>query len=248
MEKGGNMDARILVVYTGHDADRMIVRHGLHDDGYHVDMIHIKKFNLFHLLSRQGGAVYDAVIFMRGDGLDELACTAYVTSLTASPMRVACFVIEAQGSYDLVGSVRYLQAGASDVLMRPIPLPSLLARLANEVYRRHINDGAVTLARAAKEEFVLNEDALNMDMDGRKVSLSRMEYRMMDIFIRHAGEVLDKNDLLLRLYQHPLPADCRIIDVYVCRLRKKLAEHGHGDVIRTVWGRGYCFAPTMAMN
>jgi two-component system cell cycle response regulator CtrA len=76
-------------------------------------------------------------------------------------------------------------------------------------------------------------------VDGTTVHLTEKEYRILELLFLRGGSIVAKESFLNHLYGGNDEPDIKIIDVFVCKLRRKLALAGAGDVITTVWGRGY---------
>jgi two-component system cell cycle response regulator CtrA len=89
-------------------------------------------------------------------------------------------------------------------------------------------------------ELVVNLDTRIVSVDDRAVHLSGKEYDLLELLIQHKGTVVTKEMFLARLYSGMKEPQLKIIDVFVCRLRKKLVwATGGNHYIETVWGRGY---------
>jgi two-component system, cell cycle response regulator CtrA len=76
-------------------------------------------------------------------------------------------------------------------------------------------------------------------VEGRQVHLTGKEYAILELLVLRKGMVLTKEAFLNHLYGGMDEPEMKIIDVFVCKLRKKLAQAGADNLIGTVWGRGY---------
>ena len=86
----------------------------------------------------------------------------------------------------------------------------------------------------------MNLDQKVVDVDGSEVHLTGKEYQMFELLSLRKGTTLTKEMFLNHLYGGMDEPELKIIDVFICKLRKKLAEATGGDShIETVWGRGY---------
>jgi two-component system cell cycle response regulator CtrA len=86
----------------------------------------------------------------------------------------------------------------------------------------------------------VNLDAKTVDVDGRSVHLTGKEYQMLELLSLRKGTTLTKEMFLNHLYGGMDEPELKIIDVFICKLRKKLSEATGGDNhIETIWGRGY---------
>jgi two-component system, cell cycle response regulator CtrA len=86
----------------------------------------------------------------------------------------------------------------------------------------------------------VNLDAKTVDVEGKSVHLTGKEYQMLELLSLRKGTTLTKEMFLNHLYGGMDEPELKIIDVFICKLRKKLAEAtGGANYIETVWGRGY---------
>ncbi len=86
----------------------------------------------------------------------------------------------------------------------------------------------------------VNLDAKTVEVDGKTVHLTGKEYQMLELLSLRKGTTLTKEMFLNHLYGGMDEPELKIIDVFICKLRKKLSQATDGDnYIETVWGRGY---------
>ena len=85
----------------------------------------------------------------------------------------------------------------------------------------------------------LNLDSRDVLVDGGQVHLTGKEYAILELLVLRKGMVLTKEAFLNHLYGGMDEPEMKIIDVFICKLRKKLARAGADNLIGTVWGRGY---------
>jgi two-component system cell cycle response regulator CtrA len=89
----------------------------------------------------------------------------------------------------------------------------------------------------------LNLDTREVTVGGKPLRLTGKEYAILELLVLRKGMVLTKEAFLNHLYGGMDEPEMKIIDVFVCKLRKKLAVAGAGTLIGTVWGRGYVIRP-----
>ena len=93
--------------------------------------------------------------------------------------------------------------------------------------------------RCASAPLELNLDSREVTVDGKEVHLTGKEYAILELLVLRKGMVLTKEAFLNHLYGGMDEPEMKIIDVFICKLRKKLAQAGADNLIGTVWGRGY---------
>jgi len=128
-----------------------------------------------------------------------------------------------------------LNAGADDYVVKPFNLDELIARI-NALLRRSaghaqpvINHGALSLDTSSQE----------VQVDGVVVKLTAFEYRVLEVLLLRAGEVVAKAELTDQLYDQDFERDSNVIEVLITRLRKKLDPQRELNLIETLRGRGY---------
>ncbi len=131
--------------------------------------------------------------------------------------------------------VKGLGAGADDYITKPFDQAELLARLQAVVRRSKGFSQPVLHAGNVK----LNLDSREVTVDGKEVHLTGKEYAILELMVLRKGMVLTKDAFLNHLYGGIDEPEMKIIDVFICKLRKKLAQAGADNLIGTVWGRGY---------
>jgi two-component system, cell cycle response regulator CtrA len=131
--------------------------------------------------------------------------------------------------------VKGLGMGADDFITKPFDKAELLARV-QAVVRRSKGFSQPTLRVGS---LVLNLDSRDVMVEGRPVHLTGKEYAILELLVLRKGMVLTKEAFLNHLYGGMDEPEMKIIDVFVCKLRKKLAQAGGENLIGTVWGRGY---------
>lgn len=155
-----------------------------------------------------------------------------------SGMRRAQIVTPAlllSGISNLEAKLRGVDLGADDYITKPYDKEELVARV-QAVARRSksfsnpvLQVGTVTLNLDNREVFV----------DGQILHLSGKEYAILELLMLRKGVVLTKDEFLTHLYGGMDGPEMKIIDVFICKLRKKLAAAGAANLIRTCWGSGY---------
>ena len=125
--------------------------------------------------------------------------------------------------------------GADDFISKPFDKAELVARM-QAVVRRSKGYSQPTLRVGSLQ---LNLDSREVMVSGKPVHLTGKEYSILELLVLRKGMVLTKEAFLNHLYGGMDEPEMKIIDVFICKLRKKLANAGAGNLIGTVWGRGY---------
>ncbi|RYP85817.1 response regulator transcription factor [Nocardioides guangzhouensis] len=220
--------ARILIV---EDEERIaaFVAKGLRAEGHVVTAVGDGRVGLDEALS----GVHDLVILDIGlpslDGFDLL------DRLRSQGSRVPVIVLTARDSVS--DTVTALDGGADDYVPKPFRFAELLARVRLRL--RQAGEGAATA------ETVLEAGGFRLDLrtrrvrvDGREVDLSAREFTLLEIFMRHPGQVLSREQLLDHVWGFDFDPGSNVVDVYVGYLRRKLGS----DAVATVRGMGYRFS------
>ncbi len=131
--------------------------------------------------------------------------------------------------------VKALGLGADDFMTKPFDRSELMARVQAIVRRsKGFSEPVLRVANLA-----LNLDSRDVTVSGAAVHLTGKEYSILELLVLRKGMVLTKEAFLNHLYGGMDEPEMKIIDVFVCKLRKKLVQAGAGNLISTVWGRGY---------
>ena len=150
--------------------------------------------------------------------------------------RVDTPILILSGADDTENKLKGFGFGADDYLTKPFHREELVARI-HAIIRRSkghaqsmIKTGAITV----------NLDAKTVEAGGKPVHLTGKEYQMLELLSLRKGTTLTKEMFLNHLYGGMDEPELKIIDVFICKLRKKLATATGGEnYIETVWGRGY---------
>lgn len=145
-------------------------------------------------------------------------------------------VIILSGHNAIEKQVQCIGDGADDFMTKPFHFQELIVRLhaivrrCNGFAKNTLNFGDVTLDLAANDVYVR----------GERVHLTSKEYQMLELLCLRHGKVVSKEHFLDHLYGGLDEPEMKIIDVFICKLRKKIEDASVGSsLIKTVWGRGY---------
>ncbi len=150
--------------------------------------------------------------------------------------RVETPVLILSGLTESEMKVKGLGTGADDYLTKPFDKQELLARIQAIV--RRSQGHSQSIIKTGK--LAVNLDASTVDVEGSPIHLTGKEYGILELLSLRKGTTLTKEMFLNHLYGGMDEPELKIIDVFICKLRKKLADATGGDnYIETVWGRGY---------
>jgi len=150
--------------------------------------------------------------------------------------RVETPILILSGDDDTESKLRVFGFGADDYLTKPFHREELVARI-HAIVRRS-KGHSQSIIHTGK--IAVNLDAKTVEVDGSTVHLTGKEYQMLELLSLRKGTTLTKEMFLNHLYGGMDEPELKIIDVFICKLRKKLDKATGGEnYIDTVWGRGY---------
>ena len=219
--------ARVLVVEDDRALGAVVVR-GLAEEGHAVDLV-ATALDARHAITT---VPYDAVVLDLGlpDGDGTEVCRQMREQGNMTP------VLMLTARDEIVDTVRGLDSGADDYLTKPFHKDEMVARI-HAIVRRSKGHAQSVITTG---DLVVNLDTKTVEVGGARVHLTGKEYQMLELLSLRKGTTLTKEMFLNHLYGGMDEPELKIIDVFICKLRKKLASATHGKhYIETVWGRGY---------
>ena len=174
---------------------------------------------------------YDA-IFMAID-LDDMTGVQAIRSLRTRKIDAPVIVL-ADANVD--ARIEALSVGADDAIVRPFHKAELLARLQAVV--RRARGHADSILRTGP--IALNLATRQAEVSGQRLHLTPSEFKILELFSLRKNTALSKEQCMNHLYNGMSEPEPKVIDVFICKLRKKIAAANGGDAqIETVWGGGY---------
>ncbi len=150
--------------------------------------------------------------------------------------RVDTPILILSGNDDADNKIRGFGFGADDYLTKPFHREELIARI-HAIIRRSKGHAQSIIQTG---QVMVNLDAKTVEVDSAPVHLTGKEYQMLELLSLRKGTTLTKEMFLNHLYGGMDEPELKIIDVFICKLRKKLSVATGGEnYIETVWGRGY---------
>lgn len=220
------MAERILVI----EDDRRIrdlLRRGLLFENYIVDTAEDGETGLRIARETPPDAVILDIMLPGIDGLE-------VCRRLRSASNVPILMLTARDT--VPDRITGLDAGADDYMVKPFAFDELLARL-RALFRRHRMESAPDIYRY--NDLELNPRSRQVFRGGKPIDLTAKEFDLLELFMRHAGQVLTREMIYEHIWDYDFGGESNIIEVYVRYLRTKLEAHGGSRLIQTIRGVGY---------
>src|SRR5271163_1602911 len=201
-------------------------------------MLKSESFNVYTTdLGEEGidlGRIHDYDIILLDLNLPDMSGFEVLRSLRGSEVKTPILILS--GLAGVEDKVRGLGFGADDYMTKPFHKDELVARI-HAVVRRS-KERAQSVIQVG--DLIVNLDTKTVQVNGARVYLTGKEYRILELLALRQGTTLTKEMFLNHLYGGMDEPEMKIMDVFICKLRKKLFESSSGkNYIGTVWGRGY---------
>lgn len=222
----------ILLIEDDGDAAAYLSK-GLVESGYSVDHADNGDDGLHMALTSD----YDVLVVDRMlPGRDGLSI---ISMLRAGGDTTPALVLSALGEVD--DRVSGLKAGGDDYVVKPYAFSELLARL-EALMRR--TQPQVEQARLEASDLVLDLKTHRVTRAGKRIHLQPREYRLLEYFLRHQGQVVTRTMLLEQVWDYSFDPQTNVIDVHISRLRNKIDKGFSTPLLHTVRGAGYKLGET----
>jgi two-component system response regulator PhoP len=202
----------------------------LRDAGYAVDLSADGIDGLFL------GEEYPIDLAIIDLGLPELPGLEVIRRLRKRGRDFPILVLTARSGWQ--DKVEGLEAGADDYLTKPFHVEELMARI-NALMRRA---GGHARPQVTVGPFTVDLSGQRVLRGEEEIELTTFEYKVLNYFVMHPGEVVTKSELAEHIYEEDADRDSNVIEVFVGRLRRKLDPDGTLNPIETLRGRGYRLA------
>jgi two-component system cell cycle response regulator CtrA len=180
------------------------------------------------------GKLYDYDIILLDLNLPDMSGFEVLRSLRVSRVKTPILILS--GLTDIEAKIKGFGFGADDYMTKPFHRDELVARI-HAVVRRSKGHAQ---SKIEIGNLVVNLDTKSVEIDGARVRLTGKEHQILELLSLRKGTTLTKEMFLNNLYGGIDEPEIKIIDVFICKLRKKLANASGGkNYIETVWGRGY---------
>ena len=201
-------------------------------------MLKSENFNTYTTdLGEEGidlGKLYDYDIILLDLTLPDMSGYEVLRNLRVAKVKTPILILSGMASIE--DKVKGLGFGADDYLTKPFHKDELVARI-HAIVRRSKGHAQSVITTG---DLTVNLDEKMVAIAGSRVNLTGKEYQMLELLALRKGTTLTKEMFLNHLYGGMDEPELKIIDVFICKLRKKLANASSGkNYIETVWGRGY---------
>jgi DNA-binding response OmpR family regulator len=218
---------RVLIIEDEPRLAGNIARSLRESAGYAVDVAHDGQEGLFMAESNEYDVVLLDLMLPHMDG------TQLLTRIRKAGQHTPVLVVTARDDKESV--VGLLNAGADDYLTKPFDLGELLAR-TKALIRRGKGQPSPVLAIG---DLQLNTVNRSVQRAGRAITLTAMEYRVLEYLAHRPRAVVSKTELLEHLYDYNWEKFSNVVEVYISGLRRKLDAGSAKPLIHTLRGQGY---------
>jgi two-component system, cell cycle response regulator CtrA len=201
-------------------------------------MLKSESFNVYTTdLGEEGidlGKIYDYDIILLDLNLPDMSGFEVLRGLRVSKVKTPILILT--GLAGIEDKVRGLGFGADDYMTKPFHKDELVARI-HAIVRRSKGHAQSVIQTG---DLTVNLDNKTVEVNGARVYLTSKEYQMLELLSLRKGTAITKEMFLNHLYGGMDEPEAKIVDVFMCKIRKKLGSpSGGNDYIETVWGRGY---------
>jgi two-component system, cell cycle response regulator CtrA len=180
------------------------------------------------------GKLYDYEIILLDLNLPDMSGYEVLRTLRVSRVKTPILILS--GTAGIEDKVKGLGFGADDYMTKPFHRDELVARI-HAIVRRSKGHAQSVVQTG---DLIVDLDAKTAEINRARVHLTGKEYQMLELLSLRRGTTLTKEMFLNQLYGGMDEPEIKIIDVFICKLRKKLAGASNGqNYIETMWGRGY---------
>lgn len=217
---------RILVVEDEKDLAR-IIRQGLEEEGYVVDVAHDGEEGLYMAEHFPLDAIVLDIALPVMDGLTLLGRIRKKGNMTP--------VILLTARDAILDKIKGLDAGADDYLTKPFVFGELVARIRSLLRRK----AAVKEAVVRIADLEINTASHEVRRAGKAIALSAREYALLEYLAYRKGSVVTRTEIVEHIYNEDAEMDSNVVDVYINYLRNKVDKDFGKKLIHTVRGAGY---------
>jgi DNA-binding response OmpR family regulator len=218
---------RVLIVEDHAGLARNVARALRESAGYAVDVALDGEDGLHFSVTNPYDLILLDLMLPKIDGLDVLR--------TLRRQNVSSPVLILTSRDDKKTTVELLESGADDYLTKPFDVGEMVARCRALIRRAH----GVAAPTIEIDDLVVRPEEMKVTRAGRPLTLTTMEYKLLEYMVHRPRAVLSKSELLEHLYDHDWEKFSNVLEVYISSLRRKLNCESETPLIHTFKGRGY---------
>ena len=204
-----------------------LLKRGLAYEGYAVDVAGTGAAGLALAREHAPDLVVLDIMMPGMNGLEVLQ------RLRAADARLPVIMLTAQDAP--ADQVNGLEAGADDYVVKPFTFEVLLARVRALLRRQQVEHPPIL----AFADLSLDTGSHAVRRGSRDVTLTSLEFKLLQTFLEHPQQVLSKDVLLDRVWGYDFGGNANVVEVYVKQLRQKLEGEGEPRLLHTIRGAGY---------
>ncbi len=217
---------RVLIVEDEKDL-ATIVKMGLEEEGYIVDMAHDGEEGLYMALNYPLDAIILDIMLPIMDGLTLLS------TIRKKGVKTPVMLLTARDA--LMDKIEGLDTGGDDYMTKPFEFSELVARLRSLIRRG--GDAKEAVLRLADLE--INTASHEVRRGGENIKLSAREYALIEYLAYNTGKVVTRTQIVEHIYHEDADMDSNVVDVYINYLRRKIDKEPWSKLIHTIRGAGY---------
>ena len=169
--------------------------------------------------------------------MPELSGIQLCRIIRADPITKEIPIIFLSARGEVEDRIKGLEAGAEDYISKPFNTNELLLRISKMLRRSGSRSEPAGKSRIEIAGVVIDEDLHQLTVDGKNVTLTATEFRLLKLLMERKGRVQSRDHLLVNVWHYDTDIETRTVDTHVRRVREKLGQHAH--MIETVRGVGY---------
>lgn len=218
---------KILLVEDDKKISEFVTR-GLSESGYLIERAEDGEDGLYKAISLPFDLIILDLMLPKIPGIEVLQ------KIRDQKVITPVLILSAKHSVD--DRVLGLQRGGDDYMIKPFHFSELLARIEALLRRNPKN---LENSRLQFEDLSLDMRTKEVYREGRKIELHAKEFYLLEYFLRNAGQVLSKTQILEKIWSFDFDPQTNVVDVLVCRLRNKVDKDFDVKMIHTIRGMGY---------
>jgi two-component system copper resistance phosphate regulon response regulator CusR len=216
-----------LLVIEDDEKTRAALCQGLDEEGFNVEATPDGAEGLARALTGMHNLIVLDVVLPSLDGW------AVISEMRTRGCQTPVIMLTARDSIEQ--KVRGLTLGADDYLVKPFAFAELLARIKTVL--RRVNPPEIENLQI--DDLKFDPRRHEVTRGTRRIELSAKEFSILELLLRHRGEVLSRNYIAERIWNVALDSDSNVVDVNIRRLRAKVDDPFPRKLIHTIRGRGY---------